>query len=215
MNTQELIDLNKFRDAFSINLQKIKSICAVLSISIEKQGSVQYIPLLNEARNKMNDGLLLYAIGEQENTGRLDKTKSNDLEEKQYLIYVDKAEAERKNYVFTLKNEVAITKKPKSAIDITPAITTEGDRTADFIQALSLAISKSISETQKPITAPQQELYDAMEKGFLLTNEQLGKLLGLSKNTISSKPDEWRKLGFRYTKVKEEGSSATLWKISQ
>ena len=49
----------------------------------------------------------------------------------------------------------------------------------------------------------------------LLTNEQLGKLLGLSKNTISSKPDGWRKLGFRYTKAKEEGSSATLWKISQ
>ena len=114
-----------------------------------------------------------------------------------------------------MKNEVAITKKPKSAIDITPAITTEGDKTADFIQALSLAISKSISETQKPITAPQQELYDAMEKRFLLTNEQLGKLLGLSKNTISSKPDGWRKLGFRYTKAKEEGSSATLWKISQ
>lgn len=215
MNTQELIDLNKFRDTFSINLQKIKSICAVLSISIKKQGSVQYIPLLNETRNRLNDGLLLYAIGEQENTGKLDKTKSNDLEENQYLICIDKAEAERKNYVFTLKNEAAITKKPKNAIDIAPAITTEGDRTADFIQLLSLAISKSISEAQKPITAPQQELYDAMEKGFLLTNEQLGKLLGLSKNTISSKPDEWRKLGFRYKKVKEEGSSATLWKIGQ
>ena len=75
MNTQELIDLNKFRDAFSINLQKIKSICAVLSIPIEKQGSVQYVPLLNETRNRLNDGLLLYAIGEQENTGKLDKTK--------------------------------------------------------------------------------------------------------------------------------------------
>ena len=159
--------------------------------------------------------MLLYAIGEQEDTGKLDKTKSNDLEENQYLICVDKAEARRKNYVFSLKNEGVITKKPRNAIDVTPIITAEGDRTADFIQALSLAISKSISEAQKPITAPQQELYDAMEKRFLLTNEQLGKLLGLSKNTISSKPDEWRKLGFRYTKVKEEGSSSTLWKISQ
>jgi hypothetical protein len=214
MNKQELIDLHRFRDTFNINLQKIKSICAVLNIVIDKQGSVQYIPLLNETRNRMNDCLLLYAIGEQEITGRLENTKSNELEENQYLICVDKAETGRTNYVFVLKNEGAITKKQKNTIDITPLITTE-DKTADFIQALSLAISKSLSEAQKPITAPQQELYDAMGKKFLLTNEQLGKLLGLSKSTISSKPDEWRKLGFRYTKVKEEGSSTTLWKISQ
>lgn len=215
MNNQKLIDLNKFRDTFNINLKRIKSVCGVLGIDIHKQDLVQYIPLNNKERNRVNDGLLLYAIGEQEHTGMLDETKSNNLTEGKYLFCVDRAEAERRNYVFTFKSDGVITKRPKNAIDITPDISTDGNRTADFIQALSLAISKSISEAQKPITAPQQELYSSMEKGFLLTNEQLGALLGLSKSTIGSKPNEWRKLGFQYTKVKEEGSSTTLWKISQ
>jgi len=215
MNKQELIDLNKFRDTFSINLKRIKSVCGVLGIDIQKQDLVQYIQVNNQERNRLNDALLLYAVGEQDNTGRMDKTKSNDLDEEQYLICAGKAEEERSKYAFTLKGETAITKKPKGAIDVSPEVSIEGNRTADFIQALSLAISKSISEAQKPITAPQQELYSSMEKGFLLTNEQLGALLGLSKSTIGSKPNEWRKLGFKYTKVKEEGSSTTLWKISQ
>ena len=215
MSKQELIDLNKFRGTFNINLKRIKSVCGVLGIDIQKQDLIQYIPVNNQERSRLNDALLLYAVGEQDNTGKMDRTKSNDLDEEQYSICLGKVEEERIKYAFTLEGETAITKKPKGAIDISPEADTEWNRTADFIQLLSLAISKSISEAQKPITAPQQELYSSMEKGFLLTNEQLGALLGLSKSTIGSKPNEWRKLGFKYTKVKEEGSSTTLWKISQ
>jgi hypothetical protein len=52
-----------------------------------------------------------------------------------------------------------------------------------------------------------------MEKNWLLTSEQLGTLLGMSKSTISSKPDGWVRMGFKYQKVKE--GTMTLWKISQ
>jgi hypothetical protein len=59
----------------------------------------------------------------------------------------------------------------------------------------------------------QEELHNAMEKNWLLTNEQLGTLLGMSKSTISSKSDGWVRMGFKYKKIKE--GTMTLWKVSQ
>ena len=59
----------------------------------------------------------------------------------------------------------------------------------------------------------QEELHNAMEKNWLLTNEQLGTLLGMSKSTIGSKPDGWVRMGFKYSKIKE--GTMTLWKVSQ
>jgi hypothetical protein len=52
-----------------------------------------------------------------------------------------------------------------------------------------------------------------MEKNWLLTNEQLGTLLGMSKSTIGSKPDGWVRMGFKYSKIKE--GTMTLWRVSQ
>ena len=60
---------------------------------------------------------------------------------------------------------------------------------------------------------PQKQLLEAAEAGFHITNEQLGQLLGMSRNTIASKKSGFIKLGFRFEKVKE--GSATLWKASK
>lgn len=59
---------------------------------------------------------------------------------------------------------------------------------------------------------PQKQLLEAAQAGFHITNEQLGQLLGMSRNTIASKKSGFIKLGFRFDKVKEGNS--TLWKVA-
>jgi hypothetical protein len=85
------------------------------------------------------------------------------------------------------------------------------------MDALQVLVSALTAAQQAPApTAPlqaQEELLKAVEKKFLLTTEQVGLLLGMSKGTISSKKSGFRKLGFEFEKVKE--GSATLWKVSQ
>jgi hypothetical protein len=87
------------------------------------------------------------------------------------------------------------------------------------MDALQVLVSALTAAQQAPAPAPaaplqaQEELLKAVEKKFLLTTEQVGLLLGMSKGTISSKKSGFRKLGFEFEKVKE--GSATLWKVSQ
>ena len=85
------------------------------------------------------------------------------------------------------------------------------------MDALQVLVSALTAAQQAPAPASplqaQEELLKAVEKKFLLTTEQVGLLLGMSKGTISSKKSGFRKLGFEFEKVKE--GSATLWKVSQ
>jgi hypothetical protein len=80
------------------------------------------------------------------------------------------------------------------------------------MDALQVLVSALTAAQQAPLQS-QEELLKAVEKKFLLTTEQVGLLLGMSKGTISSKKSGFRKLGFEFEKVKE--GSATLWKVSQ
>lgn len=82
----------------------------------------------------------------------------------------------------------------------------------DALQVLVSALTAAQQAPASPLQA-QEELLKAVEKKFLLTTEQVGLLLGMSKGTISSKKSGFRKLGFEFEKVKE--GSATLWKVSQ
>lgn len=86
-------------------------------------------------------------------------------------------------------------------------------RKEDFVSMLAEVVSRSVATQSKSVLNTQEELHNAMEKKWLLTNEQLGTLLGMSKSTIGSKPDGWVRMGFRYTKIKE--GSMTLWRVSQ
>jgi len=84
----------------------------------------------------------------------------------------------------------------------------------DALQVLVAALT----EAQRAVPAPealhpQKTLLEAEEHGFLITTEQLGSLLGMSKGTISSKKSGFRKIGFEFEKVKE--GSSTLWKVKR
>ena len=117
-----------------------------------------------------------------------------------------------KYIILSNKNpETQITKKPKEAIDITS--TSIDVKKEEFITLLAEVVSKSISNQNKSVLNTQEELHNAMEKNWLLTNEQLGTLLGMSKSTIGSKPDGWVRMGFKYSKIKE--GTMTLWRVSQ
>ena len=59
----------------------------------------------------------------------------------------------------------------------------------------------------------QRELKDAADNGFLLSAEQLSNIFGLKKSSISSWKSGYRRLGFQFTKIKENNIS--LWKVEQ
>jgi hypothetical protein len=77
-----------------------------------------------------------------------------------------------------------------------------------LVQALTEA--QRASQTTDTLH-PQKTLLEAEEHGFLITTEQLGQLLGVSKGTISSKKSGFRKLGFEFERIKE--GNTTLWKV--
>ena len=103
-------------------------------------------------------------------------------------------------------------KKPKEAIDITSSSDLDLRR-EDFVSMLAEVVSRSVATQSKSVLNTQEELHNAMEKKWLLTNEQLGTLLGMSKSTIGSKPDGCVRMGFSYQKIKE--GNLTLWRVSQ
>lgn len=205
------INLQEFRKTFEIPSAFLKSVCKILGIEIVKRNELQLIPLMNEKLNYNNDVLCLYAFDESNITGKLDNTRKNLFNNDKILLCEEKANEKCNLYVITEEAKGSIIKKkPDNAIEITA---TTPSKENQFINIISTAVAKAVAEENKSILNTQEELYNAMEKGFLLTNEQLSKLLGMSKATISSKPDGWKRMGFQYTKTKE--GSMTLWRVSQ
>lgn len=210
---QPQINLTLFRKKFNIPSDFIRSTCKILNIEIEKINNDQYIPLNNALINAENDTILLYAFLESKDTGKIEKTKQKKFDDDTFIICSNDTGSIRSDYtaVLSSSSEVKITKKPKNSVDITSS--SIDVRKEEFISLLAEVVSKSISNQSKSVLNTQEELHNAMEKNWLLTNEQLGTLLGMSKSTIGSKPDGWMRMGFRYSKIKE--GTMTLWKVSQ
>lgn len=210
---QPQINLTKFRKTFNIPSNFIRSTCKILDIEMMKSNSEQYINLIKEDLGIEVDTILLYAFNESKNTGKIENTKKKNFSGGSFDECSLLTTKKRNDYIFIPENqpEVQITKKPKNSIDISS--TSIDVRRDEFISLLAEVVSKSISNQNKSILNTQEELHNAMEKNWLLTNEQLGTLLGMSKSTISSKPDGWVRMGFRYEKMKE--GTMTLWKVSQ
>ena len=211
--TQPQINLTNFRKEFNIPSDFIRSTCKILNIEIIKINTEQIIPLSNQLLNVPNDTILLYAFNESKSTGRIEKTKQKRFEGDDFNTLSAQTDLKREKYI-VLSNEnpeTQITKKPKEAIDITS--TSIDVKKEEFITLLAEVVSKSISNQNKSVLNTQEELHNAMEKNWLLTNEQLGTLLGMSKSTIGSKPDGWVRMGFKYSKIKE--GTMTLWRVSQ
>ena len=211
--TQPQINLTNFRKEFNIPSDFIRSTCKILNIEITKINTEQTIPLSNQLLNVPNDTILLYAFNESKSTGRIEKTKQKRFNDDDFNTLSAQTDLKREKYIIISneKPETQITKKPKEAIDITS--TSIDVKKEEFITLLAEVVSKSISNQSKSVLNTQEELHNAMEKNWLLTNEQLGTLLGMSKSTIGSKPDGWVRMGFKYTKIKE--GSMTLWRVSK
>ena len=211
--TQPQINLTLFRKKFHIPSDFIRSTCKILNIEIDKINNEQYISLNNALLNAKNDTILLYAFLESKDTGKIEKTKQKNFDDDAFIKCSNNTGSVRSDYTSVLSDssEVKITKKPKSSIDITSS--SIDVRKEEFISLLAEVVSKSISNQNKSVLNTQEELHNAMEKNWLLTNEQLGTLLGMSKSTIGSKPDGWVRMGFKYSKIKE--GTMTLWKVSQ
>jgi hypothetical protein len=212
--TYSRINLINFRKAFNISSDFIRSTCKVLNLEILKVEDEPVIPLHNQILNKDNDTILLYAFVESKLTGKIETTKKKEFNEEELNKCAVETSQKRNLYILIedTPTETTLIKKPKEAIDITSSSDLDLRR-EDFISIVAEVVSRSVATQSKSVLNTQEELHNAMEKNWLLTNEQLGTLLGMSKSTIASKPDGWVRMGFRYTKTKE--GSMTLWKISQ
>ena len=208
------IKLTNFRKSFNISSDFIRSTCKVLNLEILKVEKEPVIPLYNQILQKENDAILLYAFIESKLTGKIETTRKKEFNEEELNKCLEETSQKRNEYILIqdTSTQTKIIKKPKEAIDINSS-SDLNLRKEDFINMLSEVISKSVATQSKSVLNTQEELHNAMEKKWLLTNEQLGILLGMSKSTIASKPDGWVRIGFRYTKIKE--GSMTLWRVSQ
>ena len=208
------IKLINFRKSFNIPSDFIRSTCKVLNLDILKVKNEPVIPLYNQFLQKENDAILLYAFIESKLTGKIETTKKKEFNEKELNKCSEETNQKRNEYILIqdTPSETKIIKKPKEAIDISSSSDLDLRR-EDFITMLAEVISRSVATQSKSVLNTQEELHNAMEKKWLLTNEQLGTLLGMSKSTIGSKPDGWVRMGFLYQKIKE--GNLTLWRVSQ
>jgi hypothetical protein len=84
-----------------------------------------------------------------------------------------------------------------------------------FFQVLMEVMKQQQQAPSAPISPIQQQkdLKDAADNGFLLSTEQIANIFGLKKSSISSWKTGYRRLGFQFTKIKENNIS--LWKVEQ
>lgn len=76
-----------------------------------------------------------------------------------------------------------------------------------------IAALQALSNSNYDVLTPQKRLKEAAEEGFLLTTDQVSKIVGLSPSTISSWKTGTKKLGFSFSK-EHEGSSV-VWRVTR
>jgi len=201
--TTSKINLAEFRKQYNIPADDTRSICKMLGYSIVREGVDQFIVGSNP-HNVSNEYYLKHAVMEYRGSMSIDRTLAGNFLE--YEIKTD--DGIGKIGVSTFDDDAVspvatgLKKKPNKE---TKSVLIPRDRGAELMMRRTEAPAA-------PLQA-QEELLKAVEKRFLLTTEQVGLLLGMSKGTISSKKSGFKKLGFEFEKVKE--GSSTLWKVSQ
>ena len=180
-----------------------------------------FADLFNEEYKCDTDTLILFAFYEFSATGEVETTisktfndfsiKRNGTEELVSLELVGKEVLEaRSTYLTKPAGTMVPVGKGRSITSIkTASIGAVGEQGGDAL----VALLKAISSQQKPVLSSYEELTKATQNGWLLTNDALADLLGISKNTISSKKTGWRKNVFEFEKVKE--GTSTLWRVRQ
>lgn len=224
------INLSIFRKHYKIPAADIRAICKELGLEIIRDGAEQYIVGENPY-NVSNSYYLKHAVYEYRKTMYVNKTKLGDFQEYE----IDLGDKGTIHYgVHNVEEEDVKPKAPsirtepnkqspkmlvpvdrgaelmmrRASVPTAPSNPAAG---ADALQVLVAALTEAQKASIPADTLhPQKTLLEAEEHGFLITTEQLGQLLGMSKGTISSKKSGFRKLGFEFEKIKE--GSTTLWK---
>ena len=218
---QTQLNLTAFRKKFSIPVNILTALCNTLKVNTIKDDGVIFADLFNEEYKCDTDTLILFAFYEFSATGEVETTisktfddfpiKRNGTEELVSLELVGKEVLEaRSTYLTKPAGTMVPVGKGRSITSIkTASIGAVGEQGGDAL----VALLKAISSQQKPVLSSYEELTKATQNGWLLTNDALADLLGISKNTISSKKTGWRKNGFEFEKVKE--GTSTLWRVRQ
>ena len=76
-----------------------------------------------------------------------------------------------------------------------------------------VAALQAVANANYDVLTPQKRLKEAAEDGFVLTTEQVSRIVGLSHSTVSSWKTGTRKLGFHFHKD-HEGASV-VWRVSR
>jgi hypothetical protein len=222
MEQNKILNLTAFRKIFTIPVGILTALCNTLKVDTIKKEGLLFADLYNVEYRCDTDTLILFAFYEFSATGEVENTitktfsdfptKRNGTEELISLELVGKEVLEARNtYLTKPAGTIIPVGKGRSITNIkTASIGAVGEQGGD---ALVVALVKAISSQQKPVLSSYEELTKASQNGWLLTNDVLGDLLGISKSTISSKKTGWRKNGFEFEKIKEGNS--TLWKARQ
>ena len=85
--------------------------------------------------------------------------------------------------------------------------------TGSIVDMEIVAALQAVANANYDILTPQKRLKEAAEDGFVLTTEQVSRIVGLSHSTVSSWKTGTRKLGFHFHK-EHEGASV-VWRVSR
>jgi hypothetical protein len=225
----EKINLQEFRKEYNIPAADIRAICKELGLDIIREGIEQYIVGENPY-NVSNAYYLKHAVMEFRRTMYVNNTKAGNFFEYKIDIeggvgYVGVSSFDKDTIEPTTPSIKQKPNKPSKSVLVpvdrgkelmlrkqsAPPAAPVG---TDALQVLVAALTEAQRASQAPDTLyPQKTLLEAEQQGFLITTEQLGRLLGMSKGTISSKKSGFIKLGFQYEKIKE--GSSILWKVKR
>lgn len=226
------INFTQFRKHYKLASDTTRLICKSLGYEVIREGAEQYIVGENPY-NVSNSYYLKHAVYEYRKTMHLTRTKAGDFAEYEYdtaegVINYGVSHIEDEKMVEPLSPSLRTEPNKESKSVLVPVdrgaelmmrrasvpTTTPTAPGGDALQVLVAALTEAQKAAQAPDTLhPQKTLLEAEQQGFLITTEQLGQLLGMSKSTISSKKSGFRKLGFEFEKVKE--GSTTLWKVKR
>jgi hypothetical protein len=103
--------------------------------------------------------------------------------------------------------------KTSSSVELVPSNNHSIASTGSIGNTEIVTALQAVANASYDILTPQKRLKEAADDRFVLTTEQISKIVGLSHSTISSWKTGTRKLGFLFQK-EHEGSSV-VWRVSR
>jgi hypothetical protein len=177
---------------FDYSVSRLKSICKKLSIEVSSIDGNTYIS--DEAKY-----ILEKAISASKNGAAIDYSKVSTTTK-------------------VIPQQKVKTDAPQAA-GATGLVVRDGAAAGASPEQFFQMLVEVMKQQQQAVAAPispiqqQRELKDAADNGFLLSAEQLSNIFGLKKSSISSWKTGYKRLGFVFTKIKENNIS--LWKVEQ